>query len=158
MKKMLIALSLLLAGCAKVSDYQNKCEIQNEKLSQVATCLNNSVSSDSRMANSPQVKMYILAAKYLGEKVDAGEITDTQARLELQNFYIALQNQEAYNSAMQGQAIQQGLLNYQTLQTMQAIQNKANRPDIYYPPVQQHGNVSTNCYKLGDNVHCNSSY
>lgn len=158
MKKAIIFSFFLLAGCAKVSDYQANCEMQSDQLSVVADCLNKSVLSDSRMNNSPLTKMYVLAAKYLGEKVDAGEISDSQARLELQNFYMKIQAQENYNSMAQSQAIQQGLLNYQTMQTMQAIENKANRPTPYYPPVQQHGNVSTNCYKLGNNVQCNSSY
>lgn len=157
-KKLIIFSFFLLTGCAKVSDYQAKCEMQSDQLSVVADCLNKSVLSDSRMSDSPLTKMYVLAAKYLGEKVDAGEISDSQARLELQNFYMKLQAQENYNSMVQSQAIQQGLLNYQTMQTMQAIENKANRPTPYYPPAQQHGNVSTNCYKLGNNVQCNSSY
>lgn len=39
MKKSLLIIPLLLAGCAKVSDYQASCEQRYPKLSDMANCL-----------------------------------------------------------------------------------------------------------------------
>ena len=84
MKKSLLIIPLLLAGCAKVSDYQKtSCEQRYQKLSDMANCLDASVKNDSRMASAPTPKLYVLAAKMLGQGVDEGKISDAQARLEL---------------------------------------------------------------------------
>ncbi|WP_432323181.1 hypothetical protein [Yersinia enterocolitica] len=66
MKKIILILPILLAGCAKVSDYQVKCEQQYPKLSEMATCLDNSIKTDSRMASAATPKLYVLTAKMLG--------------------------------------------------------------------------------------------
>lgn len=88
MKKSLIFLALALSGCAKVSDYQASCEQKYAKLSDVASCLDASVKNDFRLKGEANPKLYVLAAKYLGEKVDNGVVSDSQARIELQNLYI----------------------------------------------------------------------
>ncbi|MGX8939803.1 hypothetical protein ACWWJF_03220 [Symbiopectobacterium sp. Eva_TO] len=100
---------MLLVGCAKVSDYQTGCEQRYSKLSDMATCLDISIKNDSRMSSEPTPKMYVLAAKFLGQKVDIGEISDAQARLELQNLYVNMQRQEKADEAARGQAFQQAL-------------------------------------------------
>lgn len=92
MKKSLLIIPLLLAGCAKVSDYQASCEQRYPKLSDMANCLDSSVKNDSRMVSAPTTKLYVLAAKMLGKGVDEGKISDAQARLELQNLYVRLQS------------------------------------------------------------------
>lgn len=156
MKKLLLIAPLLLAGCAKVSDYQAKCEQQYPKLSDMANCLDSSVKSDSRMASAPTPKLYVLAAKMLGQGVDEGKIGDAQARLELQSLYVRIQNQEQAAQIAQSQAFQQALLNYQAVNTMQAIEQKARQP-AYIPPVQlQNNNVTTNCTTYGNQTRCNS--
>lgn len=158
-KKLLIFIPFLLAGCvAKVSDYQANCEKQYPKLSDMAQCLDHSLQSDDRMSSSPIPKMYALAAKVLGQAVDDGKLSDAQARFELQKLYVEIQNREQADQLARNQIFQQSLLNYQAFQTMQTINNKAAQQPIYTPPAQQHGNVSTNCYKMGNNVQCNSSY
>lgn len=97
MKKSLLIIPLLLAGCAKVSDYQASCEQRYPKLSDMANCLDSSVKNDSRMVSAPTTKLYVLAAKMLGKGVDEGKISDAQARLELQNLYVRLQSQNRRN-------------------------------------------------------------
>ncbi|MGO0468753.1 hypothetical protein [Escherichia coli] len=130
MKKSLLIIPLLLVGCAKVSDYQASCEQRYQKLSDMANCLDTSVKNDSRMASAPTPKLYVLAAKMLGQGVDEGKISDAQARLELQNLYVQLQSQEQAQQIAQSQAFQQALLNYQAVNTMQAIEQKARQPVI----------------------------
>lgn len=156
MKKFLVLLPILLVGCAKVSDYQASCEQRYSKLSDMANCLDSSVKNDSRMATAPTPKLYVLAAKLLGQSVDEGKISDVQARLELQNLYVNMQRQEYADQQVQAQALQQGLLNAQTINTMQAIEQKARQP-VYVPPVVlQNSNVTTNCSTYGNQTRCQS--
>ncbi|PPE57086.1 hypothetical protein [Pectobacterium brasiliense] len=156
MKYVIAALPLLLVGCAKVSDYQAGCEQRYSKLSDMATCLDISIKNDSRMATAPTPKMYVLAAKFLGQKVDSGEITDMQARMELQNLYINMQRQEQADQVAQSQALQQALLNAQTVNTLQSIEQK-NRQPVYIPPVPlQNNNITTNCTTYGNQTRCQS--
>ncbi|HEB9105173.1 TPA: hypothetical protein R1B15_003959 [Klebsiella aerogenes] len=152
MKKLFALLPLLLVGCAKVSDYQASCEQRYSKLSDMANCLDTSVKNDSRMASEPTPKLYVLAAKMLGQGVDEGKISDAQARLELQNLYVNLQRQEQANEMARGQAIQQALLGYQTMSTMQAVEQRARQPVI--PPTPQR--VTTDCHSYGANTTCTS--
>lgn len=158
MKKLLFFVPFLLAGCvAKVSDYQAECEKQYSKLSDMAQCLETSLQNDDRMTSSPAPKMYALAAKMLGQGVDEGKISDAQARLELQNLYVQLQAQEQAQQIAQSQAFQQALLNYQAVNTMQAIEQKARQP-VITQPYPTRVDTYTNCNSgFGNTVTCNSS-
>jgi len=156
MKYVIAALPLLLIGCAKVSDYQASCEQRYSKLSDVATCLDISIKNDYRMGTAATPKMYVLAAKFLGQKVDSGDITDMQARMELQNLYINMQRQEKSDQVAQSQALQQALLNAQAVNTLQSIEQK-NRQPVYIPPAPlQNNNITTNCTTYGNQTRCQS--
>lgn len=156
MKIPLLLSVVILSGCAKVSDYQASCEQRYAKLSDMANCLDSSVRSDSRMSSAATPKLYVLAAKMLGQGVDEGKISDAQARLELQNLYVNMQRQEQSDQMIQSQALQQVLLNNQTINTMQAIEQKARQP-AYIPPVPlQNNNVTTNCTTYGNQTNCQS--
>lgn len=143
---------IILSGCAKVSDYQASCEQRYAKLSDVANCLDISVKNDSRMASASTPKLYVLAAKMLGQGVDEGKISDAQARLELQNLYVNIQRQEASDQQAQGQAIQQALLGYQAMSTMQAIEQNARQPVMPQAPQR----ITTDCHSYGMNTTCTS--
>ncbi|QLZ60925.1 hypothetical protein HV079_18000 [Citrobacter freundii] len=156
MKKIIIIVAILLSGCAKVSDYQDSCEQRYKKLSDVANCLDISVKNDSRMASAPTPKLYVLAAKMLGQGVDNGQITDAQARVQLQSLYVQMQNSERAQQIAQSQSFQQAIMNYQAVNTMQAIEQNARQP-TYAPPVKlQNNNVTTNCTTYGNQTSCNS--
>ncbi|WP_261370214.1 hypothetical protein [Yersinia bercovieri] len=156
MKKIILIIPILLVGCAKVSDYQVKCEQQYPKLSEMATCLDNSIKTDSRMASSATPKLYVLTAKMLGEGVDQGKISDSRARLELQSLYVNMQRQEGADQQAAAQAIQQSLMNAQAINTMQAIEQKTRQP-TYIPPVQlNNNNMTTNCSTYGNQTRCQS--
>ncbi|HGH7262902.1 TPA: hypothetical protein ACHQNL_002658 [Serratia marcescens] len=156
MKRMLVLLPFFLVGCAKVSDYQASCEQRYIKLSDMANCLDSSIKNDSRMASEPTPKLYVLAAKMLGQGVDQGQISDAQARVQLQSLYIQMQNSERAQQIAQSQAFQQAMLNYQAVNTMQAIEQKARQPS-YVPPVQlQNNNITTNCQTYGNQTRCQS--
>ena len=93
----------------------------------------------------------------LGQGVDEGKISDAQARLELQNLYVQLQSQEQAQQIAQSQAFQQALLNYQAVNTMQAIEQKARQP-VITQPYPTRVDTYTNCNSgFGNTVTCNSS-
>lgn len=157
MKRLLVISAILLAGCAKVGDYQAKCEQQYPKMSDMAQCLDRSVSSDSRLASAASPKLYVSAAKLLGQGVDEGKISDAQARFELQNLYLNLQRQETADQQAQAQATQQALLSYQTINTLQAVEQNARQP-VVTQPYPTRVDTSTNCNAgFGNTVTCNSS-
>ncbi|ELY3771376.1 general secretion pathway protein GspK [Cronobacter dublinensis] len=157
MKRMIFISSLILAGCAKVGDYQAKCEQQYSKMSDMAQCLDRSISSDSRLSSAASPKLYVSAAKLLGKGVDEGKISDAQARFELQNLYLNLQRQEAADQQARSMATQQALMSYQAISTMQAIEQNARQPVITQPSPMR-VDTYTNCNSgLGNTVTCNSS-
>jgi len=78
------------------------------------------------MQNNPEVKLYLLKAEQLSEKVQKGEISDLDARVELQTLFVNLRNQEAGRSAAAAGAA------------------AAMRPK------------TTNCYPVGNTVQCNT--
>lgn len=133
MKKLIIILPLIITGCAKVGDYQASCEQHFSKLSEMATCLDINIKSDSRLSSASTPKLYVLAAKKLGHEVDQGKISDAQARLELQSFYVKLQRQEITAQQAQALVAQQRMLNTQTINTLQAVEQKARQPVIMQP-------------------------
>ena len=157
MKRFLFLSVLVASGCAKVGDYQAKCEQQYPKMSEMAQCLDRGIKSDSRLSSAASPKLYVMAATLLGKGVDEGKISDAQARFELQNMYVNLQRKEAADQMAQGQAIQQSLLNYQTINTLQAVEQNARQPVVTqtYPT---RVDTSTNCNSgFGNTVTCNSS-
>lgn len=157
MKIPLLLSVVILSGCAKVSDYQASCEQRYAKLSDMANCLDSSVKNDSRMASASTPKLYVLAAKMLGQGVDNGQITDAQARVQLQSLYVQMQNSERAQQIAQSQAFQQALLNYQAVNTMQAIEQKARQP-VVTQPYPTRVDTYTNCNSgFGNTVTCNSS-
>jgi len=157
MNKYFLLCCLFLTGCAKVGDYQEKCEQRYSKLSEVASCLDSSIKGDSRLSAASSPKLYVLAAKYLGQKVDNGDISDAQARLELQNLYVNMQRQEQTDQIAQSQAVQQALLNAQTVNTLQSIEQR-NRQPAYMPQAPARVDTNTNCNTgFGNTITCNSS-
>lgn len=140
---------ITLSGCATVAEYQNQCESKHQKLVDVASCLEQATKSDSRMSNAANVKLYVLAAKYLGSQVDEGKLTDMQARLELQNFYVKLKKEEAASDAEYSQRLQQALLGMQAAQSL----SQPAAP-VIVTPIKT--NSTTTCTKFGNTVNCSS--
>lgn len=148
MKKLLVVLPLFISACTTVGDYQDKCEQRYSKLSDVATCLDKDVKSDFRMSHGATPKLYVQAAKMLGEEVDSGKISDAQARYQLQSLYVSLKDK-------QGSDINQKLSN---------INNNSTSPEQTYTsyiknvPVKNPVTTTCNAYGsgIGRTVTCNS--
>lgn len=103
MRLAIIVLVVGLGSCTTttVGQLQAGCETNSQSFPEMAACLRNAVaSSDStRMQNSPDVKLYLLKADQLAQRVQNKEISDLDARVELQQLYVNLRNQERINRA-----------------------------------------------------------
>ena len=131
MKSHTLALLLpcaLLASCTTVGMMQASCEKTSSTFPELAACLKEAIASsgNSLMQNSPEVKLYMLKAEQLSQRVQHQEISDIDARVELQTMYVNLKNQEDATRARAAAAY------------------NANRPK------------TTNCYAVGNTVQCNS--
>lgn len=104
MRLAIVVLAIGLGGCMTVGQLQTGCEANSQTFPEMAACLRNAVaSSDStRMQNSPEVKLYLLKADQLAQRVQNREISDLDARVELQQLYVNLRNQERINRAAGG--------------------------------------------------------
>jgi len=131
MQRTYLAVSLIfasLAGCATVGRLQASCEKTSTTFPELAACLNTSIaeSGSSRMQNNPEVKLYVLKAEQLSQRVKNNEMSDIDARVELQTMYVNLKNHEDARKAAGAAAY------------------NASRPR------------TTNCYAVGNTVQCNS--
>ena len=87
---LVVSACALLSGCTSVGKIQAGCEQTSPTFPELATCLRTSIagSDSSRMQNSPEVKLYLLKADQLSERVKKREISDLDARVELQQLYL----------------------------------------------------------------------
>lgn len=145
----------MLSGCATVGSYQQECEIQHKAFSDMVNCLNSSVYSDSRLAGSAFVKLYVLKAEQLSKKVSNGEMSEIDARVELQQTYVGLKQQSDIQQAANIAAYSkmQNTIN----QNNNNIINAYKAPQQTYQPLptptncttqlMPNGYVFTNCNK-----------
>jgi hypothetical protein len=97
----------------------------------MATCLDYSIKKEPILSSTPWLKLYVLNAKVLGKKVDKGEMDDLDARIELQNQYIAFKQKEAeadearYQQSQRNQLVQQEIdRNQQSIDRAKLINDK----------------------------------
>lgn len=92
---------LLLVGCANVQKLQAGCEATTSTFAALAECLKAQVadSSNPRLKNSPEVKLYLLKAEQLTQQVSDKKISELDARVELQQLFVQLYQNEKSNSA-----------------------------------------------------------
>ncbi|MCJ8500131.1 hypothetical protein [Desulfatitalea alkaliphila] len=87
----ILVFCFLCAGCATIGSYQAQCEQQTSSFPEMVACLKAKVTSDWRPSKRNQkVKLYLLKADQLSYKVQSGEITEIDAKVELQELYLAL--------------------------------------------------------------------
>lgn len=103
MRLAIVVLAVGLGGCmtTSVGQLQTGCETSSQNFPEMAACLRNAVvsSGSTRMQNSPEVKLYLLKADQLAQRVQNKEISDLDARVELQQLYVNLRNQERATTA-----------------------------------------------------------
>lgn len=116
MKKLILLLAAVaLGGCATVGKYQQACEAKYENFSEMVSCLKTSTRSDSRMAGDARIRLYLMKADQLVAQVNANQLSETDARLQLQETYLGLKNQET--SEKERQALIQSITKPKTTDT-----------------------------------------
>lgn len=109
MKRLIIALAVSLGGCATVVGVgylQTECESKTKTFPEMANCLKLSIETHPRCGRLPatatptsktcfnsspndsSVKLYLLKAEQLSQGVQKKEISDLDARVELQKLYV----------------------------------------------------------------------
>ncbi|MDO8597907.1 MAG: hypothetical protein Q7R45_14955 [Sulfuricaulis sp.] len=102
----LALICLVLASCTTVGQIQASCEATSKTFLALADCLKVAIadSDSSRMKNSPEVKLYLLKAEQLSQRVRNNEMSDLDARVELQTLYVNIKGQEDANRAARAAA------------------------------------------------------
>lgn len=85
----------LLAGCAAPTPhaYQIQCEKQYTSFPRMVACMQSRVEENGEPL-TPRRKLYMLGAGQLSQRVRNGEITDSQAKTELQALYVKLKTEK----------------------------------------------------------------
>ena len=87
MKRLLILASgLILGACATVVSYQNNCEKTTSNFEGLVACTKESILKDPRpaMQADARVKLYLLKADQLVDRVKTGRLSEVDARVDLQ--------------------------------------------------------------------------
>lgn len=127
---------VFLIGCSSVSigKIQTTCESMYSSFQQVISCTKDSLRAQRPNAfNFAEVKFYFLKADELVDAINRGQITEIQAKVQLQQVYLNLKA----SSDAQSQAAMNTMLQLQQIQNQQ-------RP------------VNTNCTTFGSSVNCRS--
>jgi hypothetical protein len=117
-----------VTACTTVGKMQASCEKTSATFPELTVCLKQSIEANgsNRMQSDASVKLYLLKADQLSQRVQNKEISDLDARVELQTLYVNLKANENAEQAAGAAAY------------------NANRPR------------RTNCYPVGNTVQCNS--
>ncbi|GEM_PF-2989488 len=103
----LLIFTLCLAACTSTADIQKQCAAAAASFGQEVSCIESLVAQDSYLGGDSFVHQYVLEGKVLAEKLAAGEIRESEARLEFSRAYneLALRQQQyqAYNAIQMDQ-------------------------------------------------------
>lgn len=85
-----------ISGCTTVGSYQADCEKQHSAFPDVVRCLKDALAKDWRPSASKdaRVRLYLLKADQLSQRVQRGELSDLDARVALQELYVNLKRDE----------------------------------------------------------------
>lgn len=111
-------------GCATAGQYQSSCEKAHPDFAGMAACIKASVASDNRI-NKEDLKLLAMKAEQLSGRVQSGQMSEIDARVELQQMVVDIDSAER---ARRQRAI--------------AISNSMNRQS------------SATCTTIGNQVNC----
>jgi hypothetical protein len=88
-------LPLILSACGSIAWTQASCERTSANFPELADCIDWGVAASANgwMQNNPEVKLYMLTANQLSQRVKRQEMSDMDARAELQTLYVDLEGQ-----------------------------------------------------------------
>lgn len=84
-----LALVLILAGCASYVTVNSDCNVPSRPFADVVACINKA----SAGSTDDYMTMYTLRANQLLQQYQAGKLTETDARVKLQEQFLALRQQ-----------------------------------------------------------------
>ena len=87
----------LLAGCARVGTTQTGCEQSTQTFPEIASCLKVAVDRTftPRPQYDPALSLYLVKIEQLTERVRIDQISDFDARAELQRNYVTLMDKKS---------------------------------------------------------------
>lgn len=85
-----IAIAATLTGCASITSLQAECEATNQAFPAAMSCLESKIAQDSRLSKSPDAKLYALRARQLSQRVQTGQLSELDARVELQRLSVEI--------------------------------------------------------------------
>lgn len=84
---------LLAAGCATVGTLQAECNQVSASFREAVQCVDAKVKADTRLARNPSSTLYVLRGYQLSERLDRKEITELDARVELQQLVVQIKSE-----------------------------------------------------------------
>ncbi len=91
---------LLLTACTTVTQYHESC-MTNPRFVQRAACVQSEIGNDPNLRGDPLAQEYVLTAVDLAHKVQAHQLTDDQAQLQLTHKLNEINHIRAENLAAQ---------------------------------------------------------
>lgn len=84
-----LTLSLIVAGCASYVAVNSECNVPSRPFTDVVACINNATAGST----NDYMTMYALRANQLLQQYQAGKLSETDAKVKLQEQYMALRQQ-----------------------------------------------------------------
>lgn len=87
----IVAMAAILGGCATGTQMQAECEAKEKAFPDVVRCTRQSIAERApSKLREPSAKLYLLRGEQLATDVEAGKISDIDARVAWQKLYIEL--------------------------------------------------------------------
>lgn len=158
--------AIMLTGCATVSSHQTQCEQQHPEFPAAVRCLKTAIGQP----RNEETKLYLLTAEHLSERVQRHELSDAEARLELQKTYVRVYGAggdesfgmillRAFGAGMQGaaqsRAESNAALQQQDTQPSSAItQCRRVGSGVQCTTFGPEGTQTTHCRMVGSSLYC----
>ena len=126
-----------------VGQIQSGCEAMHESFSKMFYCTKQKMNEDEAMRNYAPMKLYLLKGEQLVSKINKGDITDIDAKVEWQELYVRLKSEQ--------------------LKELKTLESKGDQSDNSRPTTSEILNnikvddpTRINCTTIGNTTNCNS--
>ena len=156
MRKVAFIGLVFLCGCVttqqyapqspSVSQIQSGCFASREKFIDQTTCIQSAL---SRISLGPYAQEYMAYMQSLSTRVKEGQVSESDARLQLTQRLNDLRQKQNVEFAQQ-----QAIVNQRALQTQQILQQNKQSPLEAYEMKTLSTPTTTNCQAYGNQVNC----
>ena len=126
-----------------VGQIQSGCEAMHESFSKMFYCTQQKMNQDEAMRNYAPMKLYLLKGEQLVSKINKGDITDIDAKVEWQELYVRLASEQE--------------------QELERLESKGKQSNSSRPTTSEILNnlkvkdpTRINCTTIGNRTNCNS--